>query len=72
MACMGDPRKAAGVAVLEALGLSPDRCIGLTLEFKPGQLVVATVEYAPSEAEVEAMTQTLRGYMVAFTPDEAR
>lgn len=69
MACIGDPCNPVGVAVLEALGLSADRCTGLTLEFKPNQLVVATVEYAPSEAEVAAVAQKLRGYMVALVPD---
>lgn len=70
MATMGDPAKPAGVAVLEALGLPTEKCLGLTVEFRPNSLVEVVVRYAPDQDQVEAAAQVLRGYMVALTPTD--
>lgn len=70
MATVGDPAKPAGVAVLEALGLPTEKCLGLTIEFRPNSLVEVIVRYAPEHDEIEAAAQVLRGYMVAFTPTD--
>lgn len=67
-ACMGDPAKPAGVAVLEALGLPSSGCTSLVVRFEPDNAVKVEVSYLPSQDQVEAAAQILRGYMVALTP----
>lgn len=69
MAAMGCPSRAAGVAVLRALGLREDKCLSLTVTFNPNDLVRVEVTYAPDEEDVEAAAQALSGYMVALKPD---
>lgn len=68
MAVLGDPSKSAGVAVLRALGLPTDDCLSLHISFMPDSLVQVTVAYAPNRDQVEAVVQTMKGYMVALTP----
>lgn len=52
---------AIGVAALKALGMNPDRCTSLKIEFEPNSFVRATAEYWVDNAAVERVVELLGG-----------
>lgn len=49
-----------GSEALKALGLSVERCLSLTIEFVPGDIVRATAVYAPDVEQVDGMLDVVR------------
>lgn len=61
MAVIGDPQAPIGVQALEALGLTAKHCAGLTIEFRPNEIVVVRAQYYSEEGGIEKVIRVLEG-----------
>lgn len=57
MATMG---KKAGVQILEALGLSSERCLGFTVKFEPNDIVLVDAQYAPEDCHLDGVIEVIK------------
>lgn len=48
--------------LLASLGIRPERCMGLTIDCRPGNVVHVTADLLLEKDEVETLTNTIKHY----------